>query len=178
MKILDPRAAQALIGQGALLVDIREADEHARERIADACCIPLAQLASAQQLQQLPAGRAVVFLCRSGMRTRAHAAALEAACRGGTAYVVEGGLDAWKQAGLPVLRDRLAPLELMRQVQVAAGGLALLGAVLAAALSPWFLLLSGFVGAGLVVAGVTGFCGMANVLALMPWNRQPTSSAA
>jgi hypothetical protein len=33
-------------------------------------------------------------------------------------------------------------------------------------------MLSGFVGAGLVFAGVTGFCGMARLLALMPWNRR------
>ncbi|MGK8251302.1 YgaP-like transmembrane domain [Moraxella lacunata] len=30
---------------------------------------------------------------------------------------------------------------------------------------------SGFVGAGLLFAGVTGFCGMARVLALLPYNR-------
>lgn len=170
MKSLDPRSAQALVENGALLVDIRAADEHARERIPGACCIPLAQLASAPQLQQTQ-GRAVVFHCRSGMRTRANTAALEAASPGCNAYVVDGGLDAWKQAGLPVVRDARAPLELMRQVQIAAGSLALLGAVLAATVSPWFLLLSGFVGAGLMVAGLTGFCGMARLLVHMPWNR-------
>jgi rhodanese-related sulfurtransferase len=170
MKSLDPRSAQALIEQGALLVDIRAADEHARERIPGACCIPLAQLAAAPQLQQAQ-GRTVVFHCRSGMRTRANAAALEAASPGCIAYVVDGGLDAWRQAGLPVVRDARAPLELMRQVQIAAGSLALLGAVLAATMSPWFLLLSGFVGAGLMVAGLTGFCGMARLLVHMPWNR-------
>ena len=64
-----------------------------------------------------------------------------------------------------------APLDLMRQVQIAAGSLALAGAVLAATVSPWFILLSGFVGAGLVFAGLTGFCGMARLLKRMPWNR-------
>jgi rhodanese-related sulfurtransferase len=171
MKIIDPRSAHALLEQGALLVDIRGADEHARERIPGACCIPLAQLASSPQLQRAAPGQAIVFHCRSGMRTRANAAALEAASRGCSAYVVDGGLDAWKQAGLPVAGDPRAPLEMMRQVQIAAGSLALLGAVLAAAVSPWFLLLSGFVGAGLMVAGLTGFCGMARLLVRMPWNR-------
>ncbi|WP_372017003.1 rhodanese family protein [Pseudoxanthomonas sp. 10H] len=170
MKTVDPRAALALIEQGALLVDIRDADEHARERIPGACCIPLEHVGSAPQLQQAP-GRTIVFHCRSGMRTRANAAALEAASPGCPAYVVAGGLDAWKQAGLPVVRNARAPLELMRQVQIAAGSLALLGAVLAATMSPWFLLLSGFVGAGLMVAGLTGFCGMARLLVHMPWNR-------
>lgn len=170
MKKLDPHATQALLDGGALLVDIRGADEHARERIPGACCIPLAQLADAAQLRQAE-GRPIVFHCRSGMRTTAHAAALDAAAPGGTAYVVEGGLEAWKQAGLPVARDARAPLELMRQVQIAAGGLVLLGTVLAATVSPWFLLLTGFIGAGLLFAGVSGFCGMALLLARMPWNR-------
>lgn len=170
MKTIDPRAAQALLDEGALLVDIRGADEHARERIPGACCIPLAQLADAPQLRQAE-GRAIVFHCRSGMRTRANAAALEAAAAGCAAYLVEGGLDAWKHAGLPVSRAARAPLELMRQVQIAAGGLVLLGTVLAAAVSPWFLLLTGFLGAGLLFAGLSGFCGMALLLARMPWNR-------
>lgn len=170
MKYLDPRSAQALIEQGALLIDVRGADEHARERIPGACCIPLAQLASAPQLRQAN-GRAIVFHCRSGMRTRANAAVLEAASAGGTAHVVEGGIDGWKRAGLPVQRDPHAPLELNRQVQIAVGSLLVLGTALAAAVSPWFLLLTGFLGAGLLFAGLSGFCGMALLLAWMPWNR-------
>lgn len=170
MKTLDPRAAQALLDEGALLVDIRGTDEHARERIPGACCIPLAQLADAPLLRQAE-GKAIVFHCRSGMRTRAHAAALEAAAPGCTAYVVEGGFDAWKQAGLPVSHDKAAPLELNRQVQITLGILLLSGTVLAAMVSPWFLLLTGFLGAGLLFAGLSGFCGLALLLARMPWNR-------
>ncbi|WP_028917962.1 rhodanese family protein [Pseudoxanthomonas sp. J35] len=170
MRTIDARTARSLLDQGALLVDIREPDEHARERIPGACCIPLARLASAPELAGTR-GRAVVFHCRSGMRTRANSEVLEAAAGGCDAYVVEGGLDAWKQAGLPVQRDARAPLELMRQVQIAAGGLALSGTVLAASVSPWFLLVPGMVGLGLVFAGLTGFCGMAHLLARMPWNR-------
>ena len=171
MRSLDPRSARTLLEQGALLVDIRAADEHARERIPGACCIPLAQLASTPRLRQAAPGQAIVFHCRSGMRTLANAAALAAASPGCTAYVIDGGLDAWKHAGLPVIRDARAPLELMRQVQIGAGSLALLGAVLAAMVSPWFLLLPGFVGTGLMVAGLTGFCGMGRLLVRMPWNR-------
>lgn len=61
----------------------------------------------------------------------------------------------------------------MRQVQIAAGGLALLGVVLGYGVNSGFFLLSGFVGAGLLFAGVTGFCGMARLLDKMPWNRRP-----
>jgi rhodanese-related sulfurtransferase len=88
------------------------------------------------------------------------------------AFVLDGGIDAWKRAGLPVHFDPGAPLDLQRQVQIAAGGLALLGALLAWFVHPAFILLSGFVGAGLMTAGITGFCGMARLLAVMPWNRR------
>jgi hypothetical protein len=60
----------------------------------------------------------------------------------------------------------------MRQVQIAAGSMIVLGVVLGMLVAPGFYLLSGFVGAGLVFAGVTGTCGLASVLRLMPWNRE------
>jgi rhodanese-related sulfurtransferase len=87
------------------------------------------------------------------------------------AYLLEGGLDAWKGAGLPVQLDRKQPLELMRQVQIAAGLLVLTGVVLGASVSSAFYVLAGLVGAGLTFSGVTGTCGMASLLRLMPWNR-------
>ncbi|MFN7630579.1 MAG: DUF2892 domain-containing protein [Cyanobacteriota bacterium] len=59
----------------------------------------------------------------------------------------------------------------MRQVQIAAGSLMLLGLILSTTLAPAWILLSWFVGAGLVLAGLSGFCGMARLLALMPWNK-------
>ena len=66
--------------------------------------------------------------------------------------------------------DRKQPLPHMRQVQIGAGGLVVLGIALGYLASPWFFLLSGFVGAGLLQAGITGWCGMANLLLVMPWN--------
>jgi len=115
-------------------------------------------------------GGTLVFTCRSGMRTAANAPRLAEAA-GGPAYVLQGGVDAWAAAGLPLEQDRRAPLEMMRQVQIAAGLLVLLGVGLGLTVSPGFLGLAAFVGAGLTVAGATGFCGMARVLALAPWNR-------
>ena len=86
-------------------------------------------------------------------------------------FVVEGGIQGWKQAGLLTVEDKSQPLPLMRQVQIAAGLLILCGVVLGYSVSSGFFLLSGFVGAGLLFAGVTGFCGMARLLKVMPWNR-------
>lgn len=162
---ISPVQARSLIDQGALLVDIREADEHARQRIPGSRHMPLARL---EAVGDAPA---VIFHCRSGMRTQANAGQLAAAAQC-DAYLLEGGIEAWRKAGLPVAEDRKAPLEIMRQVQIAAGLLVLTGVVLGFAMNPAFFGISAFVGAGLTFAGISGWCGMARLLALMPWNRR------
>ena len=77
----------------------------------------------------------------------------------------------WQQAGFDVRKLKGAPLPLMRQVQIAAGSLVLLGVILSQTVAPGWIWLSGFVGAGLTFAGISGFCGMARLLAAMPWNQ-------
>ena len=84
---------------------------------------------------------------------------------------LKGGLEAWRAAGFPVELNRKAPISLMRQVQIVVGTLVLATVILGVTVSPWFLALTGFFGAGLLFAGLSGTCGMAAVLALMPWNR-------
>lgn len=169
-------AARLIRERGAILVDVREADEHARERIPGARNIPLWTLQEADlAIQQ---GQPVLFHCRSGARTEGNALRLAAKVCTAEAFMVEGGLDAWKRAGLPVAKDQRQPLELMRQVQITAGSLVLLGVLLGALVSPWLYALSAFVGAGLVFAGVTGTCGLARLLRVMPWNRRPAAAPA
>jgi rhodanese-related sulfurtransferase len=166
---VEPADLRAMLGRGeALVVDVREPDEFAREHIEGALLIPLSRLHPAQ----IPAddGRVVVLHCRSGSRSTRAANLLLGSGRG-TVRHLKGGLAAWRAAGLPVVEDRRVPISIMRQVQIAAGSLVVLGTVLGAWVSPWFLVLSGFVGAGLVFAGATGTCGMAALLGLMPWNR-------
>lgn len=168
-QFIDPTTLKRRLDEGsAVLIDIRDPDEYAREHIGGARLVPLA----AWDGHDLDAetGKAVVFTCRSGNRTTANAARLFA--RGlPEAYLLKGGIEAWKAAGLPVTRDPRAPLELQRQVQIAVGTMILAGFALAWLVSPWFLALPLFAGAGLVFAGLTGFCGMARLLAAMPWNR-------
>lgn len=158
--------ARRKIDAGARLVDIRDHDEHARENIPGALNMPLSQIDSLP-----PNGEPIIFHCRSGMRTAANADLLANAARGVPCYVVQGGIDAWRRAGLPVSIDRKQPLEIMRQVQLGAGGLVLLSVALGFLLGPGFFALSALVGAGLILAGVTGWCGMASLLRHMPWNR-------
>jgi len=162
---LSPAEAQRLAQAGARLIDIRGRDEFARVRAPGAENRPLDEFDTVED------DGPVVFLCRSGMRTSGNAAKLAACCHG-EAYILDGGLNAWQAAGLPVEEDRGAPLELLRQVQIAAGSLVLIGVVLGFVWSPVLFGLSAFVGAGLVMAGATGWCGLAHLLAIMPWNRR------
>ncbi len=152
----------------AVLIDIRESDEHAREHIIGARLAPLSAI-DAHDFDR-DHGKSAVFHCKSGMRTQANAAKLLA--RGfSEAYFLDGGIEAWKAAGLPVHANKRAPIEIMRQVQIAAGSLVLLGVLLGVFVHPTFFALAGFVGAGLAFAGITGWCGMALLLRAMPWNR-------
>ena len=166
---LSPAEVSARIKAGkALLVDIREPDEVARERIAGSVVAPLSLFEEAHL--DLRPGRDVVFMCRTGNRTGSNCVRLADRIPG-EAFVLVGGLDGWKAQGLPTLTNAKAPLELMRQVQMTAGGLILIGALLGLLVHPGFWGLSAFVGGGLFLAGATGFCGMARLLAVMPWNR-------
>lgn len=169
---LKPEYVEERVRQGhALLIDIREDDEFARRHVPGALSRPMSRF-DAVALPEM-AGTDVIFTCRSGMRTSANAERL-AAPVGGTAYVLEGGLDAWARAGLPVEANRKAPLEMMRQVQIVAGSLVLAGVLLGWLVSTYFFGLAAFVGAGLTFAGISGFCGMAKLLAFLPWNRPVT----
>ena len=170
MTLLTPIDAQALarrLKAGELtLIDIREPDEFAREHINGAVSLPLSRLEAGHVA--LRGVTPVAFTCRTGMRTNSSCARL-AAHVGEPAFVLEGGLDGWKKA---TNADRKAPIDIMRQVQITAGGIVLTGAVLAMTVSPAFVWLSAFIGAGLVFAGSTGWCGMAKLLSAMPWNRR------
>lgn len=166
---ISPAEAKRLLETGdAILIDIRETDEHARAHVLGARLAPLSAI-DAHDFDR-DHGKVAIFHCKSGMRTQANAAVLLA--RGfPKAYFLDGGLEGWKAAGFPVHANRAAPVEIMRQVQIVAGSLIVLGVVLGAALHPAFYAVSGFVGAGLVFAGASGWCGMAQLLKVMPWNR-------
>lgn len=168
MALMTPQEAQAAIAGGASLIDIRDADEHARERIACAVNRPLSRIGA----EALPAGP-LIFHCRTGMRTSTNASTLEAAANGAPCYLLDGGIEAWRGCGLGTIVDRRQPIEIMRQVQLAVGALVLAGVLLGWLVAPAFFGLSAFVGAGLMVAGATGWCGMAQLLRAMPWNRIP-----
>jgi rhodanese-related sulfurtransferase len=177
---ITPRELQELRkgGRPVDLIDVRTPVEFREVRVEGARSVPLDRLDAQAVLtaRNGDASRPLFVICRSGSRARqACERLLAAGCP--NVVVVEGGTVAWEQAGLPVVRGQKA-ISLERQVRIAAGSLVLLGAALALVVHPWFALLSAFVGAGLVFAGVTDTCGMGLLLARMPWNQVTEQGAA
>lgn len=165
----EPHVVQRLVQEGkARLIDIREADERRRERIDGSASIPVGSVTTSAVTD--PAGRMPILHCRSGRRSLAAAQEL---ARGGcpNAAHLKGGLDAWKAAGLPVVVDRKAPMTTMQQTQALMGSIVLVSTALGAFVTPWALVLTAFVGSGMVFAGLTGSCAMNDLLAKAPWNK-------
>lgn len=172
MSPLDPIAVKHMLERNeALLVDVREVGEFAREHIAGAQSLPL----SAFDVSRLPRDRKIVLCCQSGARSSRALAQLRDAGFNDVAHL-DGGLAAWKSAKLGTTIDVTQPISIMRQVQIVAGSLTLAGALLAWLVSPWFIALSGFVGAGLMFSGITDTCMMAMLLSKLPYN-QPRAPA-
>ena len=170
---LDPATLQSWAADdGTVLVDVREGFEHAAERIEPSLLHAMSGF-NAPALRDQCAGKRVVFYCRTGRRSADAAQRFGQAGEGGEeTYHLQGGIEQWKREGLATRKSASAPkIDVMRQVQITAGSLVLTGVLLAWLVTPWAMLLSAFVGAGLVFAGASGWCGMARLLAFMPWNR-------
>lgn len=175
LKEVDPKTLKAWIDQDrALLIDVREPTEFAREHITGARLMPLSGFDPDDFAHEHD--KIGVFHCRTGNRTGLAAQRLLATSFS-EVYHLDGGLEGWKAAGLSVHVNKKAPIDIMRQVQITAGSLVVLGVALAALVSPWFLLLAGGVGAGLTYSGASGSCMMARMLGMMPWNRKAISAA-
>ena len=153
------------------LVDVRTPSEFNHVRATMARNVPLDRIDPAFELSQGNGtlAKPLYVICDSGKRS-------VIACRklvderSLSVINVEGGTQMWEQAGLPVVRGKKA-ISLERQVRIAAGSLVLVGIVSAFLVHPYFIGVSAFVGAGLMFAGITDTCGMALVLARMPWNQ-------
>lgn len=172
MSSISPQEAyQRLQGGDAVLVDVREPDEFRLEHIPYALSIPLGGLAEGLAHLRLPAERAVIFHCLKGMRgQKACDAACGLGCVAGDPLNIEGGIAAWKEAGLPLIGT--APkLSLFRQVQIIVGFflVALIGAGLLGFVAAFYIAL--LLSTAFLIAGVTGACGLAYILGKMPWNR-------
>jgi rhodanese-related sulfurtransferase len=151
-----------------LVLDVRTAAEFQQERIIGVTNIPLDELE--KHVDKLRDYKHIYVHCASGNRSgqacqRLHQIGLD------NIVNVDGGMQAWKSAGFPVFRKPGIAMPIGQQVQLAAGSLVVIGVLLALLVDPNFILLSGFVGAGLMFAGVSGTCTLGLLLARMPWNR-------
>lgn len=156
------------------LVDVRTPGEFGEMHIEGSINVPLPDVVDfAPNLRDIAAGRDVVIVCRTGQRAEKARQALESADLAGL-RILDGGLEMWTGGGNPVNRGKAA-MSIERQVRIAAGSLVVLGVALGTLVHPGFLGIAGFVGAGLVFAGVTDTCGMGMMLARMPWNRRPAA---
>jgi rhodanese-related sulfurtransferase len=164
---ISPRQASEA-RSSALFLDVRTPAEFEEMHIEGAVLHPLSDL-NPSKVTELSQGKSgCVIICRSGGRAKQACEKLGASGVTGLS-ILEGGITAWEGAGLPVVRGQKT-ISLERQVRIAAGALVFIGAVLGYFVNPAWIALSAFVGAGLVFAGVTDTCGMAMMLAKMPWN--------
>ncbi len=169
IKQINVREINKMAGSGeAQVIDVREFAEFGTEHVAGARLMPLSNFE--KHIPEIDRSKPVYLMCRSG--GRAKQAAEKLAGKGfDDVSVIEGGMTAWTTANLPVIKGESKIWSLERQVRFAAGSLVVLGVLLAAIIHPYFVALSAFVGAGLVFAAVTNTCGMAMMLAKMPWNQ-------
>ncbi len=163
-----------------VILDVREKDEFNAEHIPGSIHVPLSALGSRAPgvLNELNQHK-LIIMCRSGNRARMAQEQLNQLGYSDkiTLSVYNGGIQEWKRQGNPVITRKADHLPLMRQVQLGAGSMVLIGTILGAFVNPAFLGISAFVGAGLTVAGATGFCGLAELLSRMPWNRTENATS-
>jgi rhodanese-related sulfurtransferase len=161
-------------GEKIDLIDVRTPAEFREVHAEIARNVPLDRLDPAELRESLNGSdhQTLYVICRSGSRgSQACQKLISAGCE--NVVNVEGGTQAWEAAGLPVVRGKKA-ISLERQVRIAAGLLVVLGVALSW-FHPAFLVLSAFVGGGLIFAGITDTCGMGMLLAKMPWNQVATT---
>jgi rhodanese-related sulfurtransferase len=158
---------------GLILLDVRTPAEFDSVHVPAARNFPLSELdpkALAASGAIRPA-ETIHILCHSGRRAAIAAEQLASAGYPDVA-VIEGGTEAWEKAGFPVTRGATSTISIERQVRIGAGSLVLLGLLLGWFVHRYFLGISAFVGAGLVFAGISDWCGMGLLLAKAPWNRR------
>ncbi len=155
------------------VIDVRTPVEFAEVHVDSAKNVPLDSLKPDElhDTYRLSIEKPIYILCRSGQRATKAADQLAKAGYPNS-IVVEGGTLAWIAAGLPVTRGQTKVIGLERQVRIAAGTLVLSGVLLSYFVNPAFIWLSAFVGAGLIFAGITDWCGMGLLLAKAPWNQK------
>ncbi len=159
-----------------VIIDVRERDEFDSEHAPGSVNLPLSTFNSQAPgvLTQLK-DKKLIVMCRSGNRAKLavqQAQSLGLAFEKGYDYdVYEGGILRWKREGKEVVSKKRSHFPLMRQTHAIAGSIVLASVLLGYLIDSVYFGIAGFVGAGLLFAGLSGVCMLTNILALMPWNR-------
>lgn len=168
IKTVSPHDLKTLLDKNdVVLIDVREPAEYRSKHIEGSTLISLSQLSC----ERLPSKSGhIVIHCQSGRRSLDACLKLLSQDSFLNVASLDGGIVAWEQAGFSVKKNgSMIPLD--RQTQFVAGFLAFTGTILGTFINPGFYIIPGFVGMGLMFAGITGWCGMALLLAKMPWNQ-------
>lgn len=160
---------QWLDNDEAVLIDVREPAEFSTRHIEGATLIPVGKI-SVDDLPQTD--KKVVIYCQKGARGNTACSKVTATEHGVSVYNLEGGIAAWQQANLHTVAGNSSVLPLDRQVQITIGSAVLAGSLSAYWLDPVYAFVPAFFGAGLLFAGLSGTCGLALLLAKMPWNQK------
>ena len=175
MKSIDVNTLKAWIDDGEIvLIDVREPFEHESNNIPQAQLIPLNSLEKCDI--NVLSGKKIVVHCKSGNRSSKACQKLSQIAPHLEVYNLQGGIEAWQQANFTTNHSGKEVIAIDRQVQITIGTIILISSILAYLISPLFLLVTSFIGAGLLYAGIIGSCKMTTVLAKMPWNRVECST--
>lgn len=165
------QAYQWLTSGEAVLIDVREPDEFKTEHIAYALSLPLSNVSNLFKQLRIPSGRKIIFQCLRGKRGEQACTLIATNDTSCSVYNIEGGIDAWKEAGLPIISSGAVKISIFRQVQIIVGLLVLATTLLGLSGHTWGFAIAGTLGAALAFAGMTGWCGLAMLLSKAPWNR-------
>lgn len=164
-------AAEWLQKKEAVIVDVREPNEYATMHIKGAILLPLGSIT----VSKLPAltNKKLIVHCQLGKRGEMACAKLLQSNSGLPVYNLEGGIDAWQKAGLPVEKSAASSKTSMeQQVELVAGGGVLVGLILGYIVQPGFLFLAALFALALVLKGLSIFDCYTMLLSNLPWNKK------
>ncbi len=156
-----------------IIIDVREKDEFKNEHVSRAINLPLSSFPQdAPPLLENLVDKKIVIMCLSGKRAAMAFDHIKNMpnINFENYEVYPEGIKGWKNECKKVVAIKDSMISIMRQVQIAAGSLIILGGALGTFINPNFWFISTFIGVGLTFAGITGTCGLAEILRKMPWN--------
>ncbi len=170
-KTIKPIDAQEMLKKNeAYIIDVRDINEFNAENIETAANIPLSSIICSE-INDKFGDKTTIIQCLTGKRAEIAYNQLKKENPNKSYLILEGGIKGWADAGLPTNKsNKKATISLMRQVQIVVGGCVLLGSI-ASLFNNGFIWIPLFFGAGLLFAGLSGFCGMMLLLEKAPWNK-------